>query len=291
MRKVVLIEGTGHCGSTLLDMMLSSHPTAFGLGELKVIAEDENYRKGLAPPNQFYGYADPVWTPQLLRELYGHFRKESNWVHRAVAKYRPGLLSNRTAIYRRLFSVLPGTSLLVDSSKNARYSRVALHQLRNAPDIDPFLIWIWRDPRAVINSYRRKFPDVPVAEFISRIKHMQLRRTELYNSIAVKKAFVRYEDLCRSPEAIVHGLCDLIGVDYRSDMLTYWQHDHHHLGGNSGTKTLVAKYHDIPEAFSDKPWSADFYRDHRLEIKLDERWKTELSMADQARIAAAFELE
>ncbi len=291
MRKVVVIVGTGHCGSTLLDMMLSSHPAAFGLGELKVIAEDPNYRNGWTPPNTLFGYDDPVWTPALMQELYRHFRKETNWVHRAVAKYRPGLLSNRTAIYRTLFAALPDKTLLVDSSKNARYSRVALHQLRVAADIEPFLLWIWRDPRAVINSYRRKFPEVSVEEFIRRIKHMQFRRRELYDELALNKAFVRYEDLCTAPAQTIRQLCALLDLDYRPDMLTYWKHDHHHLGGNAGTKTLVAKYQEVPRGFSDKPWSAEFYRHHPLEIRLDERWKTELPAEDQAKIVAAFALE
>ena len=290
MVKVLLIEGTGHCGSTLLDMMISSHPEAFGLGELKVIAENEDYRMGRVPPNDFYGYADPLWTPELMQQLYQHFRIESSWLHRAAARFYPRLLSNRVDIYRTLFAELPGTRLLVDSSKNTRYSRVALHQLRKASGIEPYLIWIWRDPRAVINSYRRKFPQLTVDHFIRDVKRMQSRKSKLYEDIAVKKAFIRYEDLCASPERVLSGLCNLLRIDYHSNMVNYWRHDHHHLAGNSGTKTLVAKYHGIPKAYSDKPWSADFYRGHPLAITLDERWKTELPKDDQTRIAAAFGL-
>ncbi|WP_116106103.1 sulfotransferase [Lewinella sp. IMCC34191] len=290
MRKVVLIEGTGHCGSTLLDMMLSSHPAAFGLGELKVIRDDDRYRKGKVPPNGFHGYTDPVWTPERMSELYGHFRGERTWIYRAFAKFRPSLLGNRRRIYRTLFDALPGRSVLIDSSKNAQYTRIALHQLRSARDFTPYLVWIRRDPRAVINSYHRKFPEVSVAKFIDQIKGMEERRDRLFRRIYVEKACVHYEDLCRNPERVLRQLCELIGLDYRDDMITYWQHDHHHLAGNSGTKTLVAKYHDIPEAFSDKPWSADFYREHPLEIRLDERWKTELSIDNQRKIAAAFNL-
>ena len=33
-RTVVFIMGAGHCGSTLLDLMLGSHPESFSLGEL-----------------------------------------------------------------------------------------------------------------------------------------------------------------------------------------------------------------------------------------------------------------
>ena len=33
--KVVFIMGAGHCGSTLLDLIVGSHSNAFSLGEFK----------------------------------------------------------------------------------------------------------------------------------------------------------------------------------------------------------------------------------------------------------------
>lgn len=37
MSDIVYIAGTGRSGSTLLDMLLSSHPLAFGAGELSAV--------------------------------------------------------------------------------------------------------------------------------------------------------------------------------------------------------------------------------------------------------------
>ena len=289
-RKVVLITGTGHCGSTLLDMMLGGHPSAFGLGELKVLYDDSNYRLGTTPPSVVYRYDDPLWTPDRMQAIHELFARETTWWQRAVLKYRPQLLTGRADIYRTIFAATRDRTVLIDSSKNTRYCRIALAQLAAATDLQPFLIWIWRDPRAVINSYRRKFPATSVDEWIARVQHMQTQKQRLFDGAAAPKRRVSYEALCQNPQAELRPLCALLDLPFREDMVAYWQHEQRQLAGNSGTKTLVARYHERMGSFSHKPWSAAHYKTHPLAIKLDERWRTELPVADQRRIASAFGL-
>lgn len=275
----------------MLDMMLSSHSLATGVGELMEIATEAGYRNATIPPNPFHGYDDPIWTQKRLREINTEFRREGGIVQRAILKYWPALMASRIRIYRNIFAAVPEKQVLVDSSKNSRYVRIGLSQLRDCPDLEPVLIWIRRDPRGVINSYRRKFPELSVSSLIDSIGRMESRQQQLFDKTSGRKAAIRYEKLAETPARVLEELCQTIGIGYENGMTRFWEHDHHHIGGNSGTKTLVAKFQDNPEGYSKLPWSQDHYSNHPLAIKLDERWRTEMPVADQAAIAKAFDLE
>ncbi|MEJ2251089.1 MAG: hypothetical protein P8Y97_15730 [Candidatus Lokiarchaeota archaeon] len=62
-------------------------------------------------------------------------------------------------------------------------------------------------------------------------------------------------------------------------MLNYFQFEHHILGGNTGTQSLIVKSQNINGENSLIHLSERneyYYKDHPLGIKLDLRWKEEL---------------
>ena len=101
---------------------------------------------------------------------------------------------------------------------------------------------------------------------------------------------IKYEALATEPDKVIRLLTDALGMDYEPDMLRYWVHDHHHLFGNGGTRFLIYKYR---RQFSEESeglvkkiehskrfYSSDYYDQVEVAIKLDERWRKELSQDD-----------
>jgi hypothetical protein len=145
------------------------------------------------------------------------------------------------------------TPIIVDSTKNIgrlkgfwMRSRVPLH-----------IIYLLRDGRGVAYSrMQRERVPMSVAARIWRAEH---QKTGLGLLTVPKRHvdYLRYEDLCRDPEAFLRQLCRRLSIDYEPSMLDFRSTQRHNLGGN-------------PMRF----------RSNETKIKLDERWRHSLSPED-----------
>jgi hypothetical protein len=282
-KKVVFIMGPGHCGSTLLDLLLGSHSQSFSLGELHrigglVAGPSEGYRKicGVC-----VGECE-LWNKRMpLSFLRMYFAREN--------KLQAGLskVSHYTYNPYKLIARWSGKSLLIDSSKGAAWIERRLHPSYTWHGIKPYLIYMCRDGRAVVNSYYRKYPEQGIANVIQKWK----QQTDTMNAFFIKfpheKMKVQYEELATRPERVVRALCGFLNIEYEEAMLRYWTHEHHHLMGNGGTRSLIFKYREKlginEEALRNRReeakqfYDASYYDEMELGIHLDERWRVELS--------------
>jgi hypothetical protein len=281
-KKIAFILGTGHCGSTLLDLILSSHSRAFGLGELRSLARSDRFFRFEAPVSNISGFDDTFWTRETVRAVEPFFRALS-LPRRVLARLLPATDRRRADLYRYLFE-RTGADVLVDSSKGARWFR---QFLRGRPDdIDGYAILLRRDPRAVVNSYYRKYPDQGVETLARQHKRQWDGLTEFMSTHTGPKLELSYETLASEPEAVARRACEFLGLDFEPSMLEFWRHEHHHIAGNAGTKSLIVKFRSqASEALIDARYTGlhqhgttrEYYQQHTLAIQLDERWKTELS--------------
>jgi hypothetical protein len=99
---------------------------------------------------------------------------------------------------------------------------------------------------------------------------------------------VRYEQLATDPEATLRDLCQAVGIDFEPQMLAYWEHDHHHVMGNGGTRSLIFRHRMEQAEQKDQRlerrmvqakqhYAHQYYDRSDIGIRLDERWKRELS--------------
>jgi hypothetical protein len=98
---------------------------------------------------------------------------------------------------------------------------------------------------------------------------------------------VSYEELTTQPEQTMRSLCEWLDIPFEPGMLHYWRHDHHLVDGNLGTRLLVFKYREQFGSDLMQRWSQEnretgqtddeFYNQLGLAIKLDLRWKRELT--------------
>jgi len=257
--KGVMICGAGHSGSTLLGMILGGIPGAFYMGEggkaRYLHDEKKPLRKRVC---KICGPACPVW-PNF------HWDRERA-LYPQVAKH-------------------VDAALIIDSTKDTNWIIERAQELRDGHS-QPYLIFLTRDGRAVINSRIRKYPDrdpqAQIDSWVDQITNSQA----LFDAFDGPKLKLRYEDLATNPEDTAKQLCEFLGETYDPAMLDFQGNEQHPLGGNSGTQYVAARgqLDDPEQAFvtlTDRTRS--YYEKHSGDISLDLRWKTEMSEAHLAQ--------
>ena len=257
-RLTVAICGAGHSGSTLLGLILGAHPDVFYAGEAKKTLFIDDPSKPLRKRVcKLCGASCVVWSrfeQPPSPDLYEHLAQ------------------------------LTGRPVIVDSTKKVAWIRERGHELATTTAAHRFIV-LTRDGRAVINSRLRKDPAASVDALTTRWME-QMRETEAWAGSASDRTMrVRYEELALEPERIVRGVCDHIGIGYDLKMLRYELAEHHPLGGNTGTQSVVARAHAMAEpAFADVPErSRDYYQPMKGGFSLDLRWRSELPADALAR--------
>lgn len=248
-KKVCFIAGAGHSGSTLLGLILGSHEETFYGGEIKKIQLDEEdelvkkFCRRCGPPCA-------IWGDLQDRE--------------------------EVDIYEQL-SQRGGKPIIVDSAKNTDWIQEQLGRLRGTSS-QPILVYLQRDGRAVLNSRRRKRPAMAIERLIANWMFQIDRTNALYTAFEGPKIKVQYEELALRSEEVIASVCEQIGIPYFPSMLRYYEHPHHAISGNMATHFLVNKAQQIDnELVKLSRKNRYHYDDHPFDIRLDLRWKRELS--------------
>jgi len=283
-KKVVFILSAGHSGSSLLSLILGSHPRCFSVGEFKGLPN--RYQKQI--------YIDCVNKNSIFWEnTFGQEGLRQLAMGLAGVRLRPYLplklektiryLINHkdpvTSPYSYIFSKMD-VDVIVDSSKAATWFKKRLESPEFANGlIEPLVIHLVRDGRAVTNSYLRKYPHWDIEELSHDwIKKHQERQFFLSDLPDKWKLEVRYEKLATDPLEATKAVCAFIGIEFKQDMLMYWKHDHHDISGNEGAYSFIDKYKGVEKSRSMEKQKKDFYNESDLAIRLDLRWKREMPL-------------
>ena len=278
-QKVVFIMGTGHCGSTLLDLIIGSHQECFSLGQfmsLPLFLDQRDTFRYLQICG-VCGKGCAFWNEQITLEEYEHhfFPQELSYSK---------LFTHN--VYEYLFKMTE-SYVLIDSSKNPMWIQHQIELLSMWPDILPYLIFLCRDGRAIVNANLYKYPDISVSDLASRWKEGIVGMDEYFNSFSTKRRVkIHYEDLSENPDDVIASVCQWLDFSYESDMLSYWKHDHHPIDGNLAARSLIFNYQNqLSEPIfqtlknrlnkPDSYWN--FYRQIGLSITPDMRWKHHMS--------------
>ncbi|GJL97713.1 MAG: hypothetical protein DHS20C06_15300 [Hyphobacterium sp.] len=254
----VMICGAGHSGSTLLGLILGRAVGAFYVGEGAKIRYLHDLNKPLRKRAcKVCGEICPVWS-------------DFHW-------------DQEKPLYRQV-AAHTSSSIIVDSTKNPAWIKSRSDELMEAGD-NPVLIFLKRDGRAVLNSRFRKYPDRDAATQIQSWMDQIEASRDLFESFTGPKIDIQYEDLATRPEAVIREICDVANIAFRPEMLAFKDGDSHPMGGNTGTQFVAARdrVEDNPDAILKlTPRTHDYYAKHSGDIRLDLRWKTEMSEPDFA---------
>jgi len=220
---LLYIAGSSHSGSTLLDLLLGSHPSIESVGEAKKIAAvTADLRTGGQPlcTCRQPVAACPFWQRVLPEQ--------------------PELLRNDATANAGLFGraiEVGGKRIALDSSKTT--GRADL--LARSDLFDLTVIHLVRDSRAIAYSNRRKQAKVPAPEkrsynlvpSVHGWQKLNLRTRRLFRGRpGVRYIPVRYEDLTADPRAALQSVLAALGLPWNESMLRYREHTHHNIEGN-----------------------------------------------------------
>lgn len=211
---VIYILGAGHCGSTLLNLLLNGHSQIIGLGELLTIGD---YIDAQQVPSSDKGrdtlVNDPFW-----REVIQCIKSKSNfglehfdisaprWRH--IFNMSKSDLNHRLYYNELLFDCIyhiSGCTFLADSSKFGK----RLFLLSQSANLNVKVLYLLRDGRAVVNSYIRKYHNFKLA--LKRWGLLSLSAFYLKRFFAEEEWLtIYYEELASYPEKTLRKICNFL---------------------------------------------------------------------------------
>lgn len=255
--KILYILGDGRSGSTLLDLLLGSHPRVQSLGEIKQFhryaGKDGKVKKCTCGETLL---ACPLWG-RVLEELKHDYslslQQEENFALRNYDLFRS-------------ISRITDREWLCDSSKEPG----RLDLLLNSPGIDVEIIHLVRDPRAVAYSNIRKRRRVRKAKgfslwnwreynYVKSIrlwKKHNLQYRDKYGGLPGYR-MLRYENLVEDHASICNRLWESIGLDAHEIRLETLSENNHNIGGNHMRRQQVVEISrddEFREAISAPVW-------------------------------------
>jgi len=221
-KKVIFILGSGHCGSTLLDLLLSSHSLCFGLGELAVLKNHYHqiFNQNLVPT--ILDKIDDFWTQEFLSSIKNNFSCKSR-IRRIIRRMAGIEDKMRFRLYQKLFE-RSRAEILVDSSKHILWVSISIQSLRNCTSITPILIFLKRDPRAVISSFYRKQPEREFEEIVEWHCAKMKQLETYFESFSGLKMELDYKTLATETEAALRKICERACISFEDKIKIRLRH-------------------------------------------------------------------
>ncbi len=230
-RRLLLIRGLGHSGTTILDLSLGAHPQLVGLGEAARILERPSPGDESRGPAQLrrelrfkrsctcgaLAAECPVWGPML------------DWLPahdgRSLAEKTLRLLDGVNMHH-------PEARWVVDS-----YQDDMVLPFLEDPDLEIRIVHLTRDLRSWVHSRsrdgRRRRQWLPGLKPLLRWCRVNARQASRLDSTGRAVYRLGYEQLALDPEGSLRRLCRWLDIDFDARMLAPAQHSNSHiLSGN-----------------------------------------------------------
>jgi hypothetical protein len=202
VKKVIFVNGTARCGSTMVDLILGNDVLGFSLGE--VASWFRPWRTHHFDIKCGCGvYPCPVW--EKLRyvpesELYGAVARSQN------------------------------VEFVVDSSKSLTWVIDQNLRLASSNEFEVFNIFLYKDPVALHHSHWKR----GAGDTASTARHYGYYSNALDAQIPF--VTVNYDWFVRNMDEGLALLCQRLDVPYFEGKERFWQKSHHHLFGSFGPR-------------------------------------------------------
>ena len=267
--KVILLVGEGHSGSTLLDLIMDSHPNIVGVGELshypKHREQDVSCSCGVRIKEC------PFWSDVFDGVDYSSigrvYKKRRSYLfdtdgffynHNGIEK-RVDTRSYARTMEKVFTNILKhsGKDVVFDSSKSPERAELLV---RHCTKFDFILVHLVRDGRAVAFSHiRLGRSGLP---FMKKWLTTNLKAELLkMRNRGIPQITVFYEDVVNDPQFVISNILTLVGLSFSAPMLSFRNFAHHQAGGNLKLRLQT--------------------RNTVSHIKEDEEWKIKMKARDK----------
>ena len=216
---IIYITSLAHSGSTLLDLLLSSHSSVASVGELKKLSDRQGpgYRKRRLYENPCTCGAPTVMECEFWKEVEHSIQGRNN---RSlddidVDSRNAHILRRDTRAVLEAVQNVSDCRFIVDSSKNISRLRVLLAS--NLFDIRP--VHLVRSPFGVVYSNIKK--GRPLREHAGKYLETYRKTSELLRG--TDHLTVYYEDLARHPFETVQRIMQWVGLSFEPGQKA-WQY-------------------------------------------------------------------
>lgn len=269
MKQHVYICSQPRNGSTLLSLLLGSHPSVISVGELNLFGEMRrtNAFCSCGAPIQeclywreiieLLGYGKPADSgsdPDIFHTQRFSFNYPDHFGSRLISAIYLKSLNHQYTWLATLAAAFPGT-FPFDANRAAENHKMVVEKIfthsgqqdvvvldstkttRRLLELLPKssgvmkIIVLLRDGRGSVNSYLKSGDD-SFEEVVSLWKyHMEKQMKALSVIKEELKMTIKYEDLCENPETVLSRICRFLNIPYDTLMLEF-HGPYHSLGGN-----------------------------------------------------------
>ena len=266
---VVYIHGAGHCGSTLLNLLLNAHPKVIGLSEVsnlhKTLLDGAVNSDNLKLANTkfwssvFKNFESITGTP-LLSEEYRF----------SILDWQEYFSLNRDEIeyYQEVneifFDVVQKQGpyrVICDASKFLQRAHLLL-----SSGTPIKVIHLDRDGLGVANSYLRK--GRTMTDALQRWGMAESGKLLLSHWLPNKSLlFCKYEKLAKDPKKELHRICDFLDIEFSDEMITdFRKTDNFGISGNR------MRHSTDPRIYLDNSWKKNMPTKDKYEFWVKGGW-------------------
>jgi len=255
---VIYILSSGHAGSTLLGLLLGSHSQICSIGEVHTINDKNTVCTCGKHPSE------GLFWKELTKTLPDHsikiHKKKKDFL---LSKGNPYYMETGEVIntqkYRELYKSIyryalekSGKAVIVSSASLER-----VEVLADDPEIEPIVVHLVRDGRAVTWSYMKKYgkPFSAMMRWFGANIKAEIVKKRLAKGKAV---YITYEELVDYQKEALEKILRQVKLTFEPSMLEFRNHEHHQIGGN---RMRFSRSNEIKK---DKSW--------RQKLPLRTRW-------------------
>ncbi len=169
--------------------------------------------------------------------------------------------------------------VIVENSKSLDWTRRFLGR----PDISVFCVLVVKDPRSWFASLRRRSPQ-DLEGALERWCDENLSYRDFLAENPDSAVTVAYDLLTASPRSEFAALFAECGLRYSDDALAYWTREHHGFAANGASDALLRSDSAVAPPAHFKTGDDSFYGKHSRSLFRDERWRSELTEAENVSI-------
>ncbi|MCP5200974.1 MAG: sulfotransferase domain-containing protein [Gammaproteobacteria bacterium] len=253
---VVYIRSLAYSGTTWINLVLGSNPAAFALG-----------------------VPDRIWSGGVTEAA----RLCS--IHGAQCEFWPRYFEHWRGPGSAMSVLAETAGARVVLLNNINMNLLAEHIVDD--EVDLRYMVVLRDGRANVTSALRHTPDLFLNRYNAMRTWLKPAWENLFNGLPrddERMLVLKYEDMVCAPDATMARAGAFLGIEYSSDAFRYWEHEHHYIGGNTGTLGLLRDMRGMPRAkHAREGYYQELAKSARTQPEapvLDESWRDYLSRDD-----------